>query len=102
MCERRLHPRFNADSESGTQMIPRRHHTLTRSSDPVQLSLPMVDNGQQSMLSGQQVELASAAREALELSTTGGLAFRRAQKYDWTSLKEEEEPLEPIIQAGRG
>lgn len=55
----------------------------------------MVDNGQQSMLSAQDVELARAAKEALELSTTGGLALRsKLSKYDWTSLKEEKEELQ--------
>eukprot|EP00913_Durusdinium_trenchii_P029704 g27840.t2 len=63
MCERRLRPSFNEHSGEGVKMIPRRHHQLTRTSDPIQQSLPIIDNGQQSMLSVEDLELEKAAQE---------------------------------------
>lgn len=106
MCERRLRPSFNEHSGEGVKMIPRRHHQLTRTSDPIQQSLPIIDNGQQSMLSVEDLELEKAAQETLELSKTGTLALRKGPKHDWSKLKTEEEeedllaekPLEQILQ----
>ena len=108
MVERRLRPRFNIDSGHGVKMIPRRHHQLTRSTDPIQMSLPIIDNGQQSMLSAADLEMERAAQEALELSKTGTLALRKGPKYDWSKYpsKEEEDdpfaekPLEQLLQEG--
>lgn len=77
MVERRLRPRFDVHSGDGVKMIPRRHHQLTRTTDPIQSSLPIIDNGQQLMLSVEAMYMEKAAKEALELSTTGALAFRR-------------------------
>lgn len=106
MVERRLRPRFDVHSGDGVKMIPRRHHQLTRTTDPIQSSLPIIDNGQQLMLSVEAMEMEKAAQEALELSTTGTLAFRKGPKHDWSKYptKEEDEdifaekPLEELLQ----
>jgi len=110
MVERRLRPRFDVHSGDGVKMIPRRHHQLTRTTDPIQSSLPIIDNGQQLMLSVEAMYMEKAAKEALELSTTGALAFRRGPKHDWskypTKDQEEDEdifaekPLEELLKEG--
>ncbi|CAJ1395029.1 unnamed protein product, partial [Effrenium voratum] len=92
MVERRLRPSFTIHSGDGVQMIPRRHHQMTRSSDPVMQSLPILDGGQLPMLTIEDTDLEAAAQEAMELARTGTLAMRKGVKPDWSKIKEEEEP----------
>jgi len=95
MIERRLRPRFNVHTGDGAQMIPRRYHLLTRSTDPVQQSLPYLDNSQVMFMQGDDLFREQAAQEVLELAATGTLAMRKGPKPDWSRAphQEDDSPL---------
>ncbi|CAE7715496.1 unnamed protein product, partial [Symbiodinium pilosum] len=75
-----------------------RYHLLTRSSDPIQQSLPYLDNSQ--VMSMQQDDLfrERAALDVLEMAATGTLAMRKGPKPDWSKVPvEDDSPLHSIL-----